>query len=145
MNQWGMVGRAIELAVNAHEGQIDKSGYPYILHPMRVMLTFNDPYLMAISILHDMVEDTNVTLEDLSYNEFPERVIEGVRALTHLKADSNDEYYAKVKKNKDALEVKIRDIFDNMSTDRMKLLSERDRIKLAVKYGHALEVLYGKD
>lgn len=142
--EWAMLGKAVEVATHAHEGQIDKSGLPYILHPLRVMLTLTDPYQMAIAVLHDTVEDTNVNLQLLKSLGFPQRVLDGVEAMTHAKKETNDEYYERLKKNPDALMVKLKDIFDNMSTDRMKLLSEHDRIKMATKYGHALEVLYGK-
>jgi len=144
MNQWVMVGKAVEVATEAHKGQIDKSGMPYILHPLRVMMTLTDPYLMAIAVLHDVVEDTNVSLDRLKRMDFPKRVLEGVGAMTHGKNETNDEYYTRLKRNPDALVVKLKDIFDNMSTNRMMQLSEMDRVKLATKYGHALEILYGR-
>jgi len=145
MNQWEMVGKAIEISVGAHNGQIDKSGMPYILHPLRVMAEFKDPYLMAIAVLHDVIEDTAVTLENLNELGFPCRVIEGVEAMTYKKDETRDQYYSRVKRNHDAREVKIKDIFDNMSPDRMGLLTQADRIRLTTKYGHALEAVYSID
>lgn len=142
MNQWEIVGKAVEVAVKAHDGQMDKSGMPYILHPLRVMATFKDPYLMAIAVLHDVVEDTNVTLKDLVDLDFPNRVIEGVEAMTYKKDETRDQYYMRVKRNHDAREVKIHDIFDNLSPDRMGLLTQADRIRLTTKYGKALEAIY---
>jgi (p)ppGpp synthase/HD superfamily hydrolase len=145
MNQWEMVGKAVEVSVQAHQGQMDKSGMPYILHPLRVMATFKDPYLMAIAVLHDVVEDTSVTIDNLRSAGFPERVVEGVEAMTYKKDESRDQYYGRVKRNHDAREVKIHDIFDNLSPDRMGLLTQADRIRLTTKYGHALESIYSID
>lgn len=145
MNQWEMVGKAIVAATSAHNGQMDKSGMPYILHPLRVMATFKDPYLMTIAVLHDVVEDTQCDLKILKRIGFPKRVLDGVEAMTYKKDETRDQYYARVKRNHDAREVKIHDIFDNMSPDRMGLLTQADRIRLTTKYGHALEAIYSID
>lgn len=145
MNQWDMVGKAIEVAVKAHGQQMDKSGMPYILHPLRVMASFKDPYLMGIAVLHDVIEDTDVTITNLIEMGFPNRVVEGVEAMTYRKDESRDQYYSRVKRNHDAREVKIHDIFDNMSPDRMGLLTQADRIRLTTKYGKALEAIYSLD
>jgi (p)ppGpp synthase/HD superfamily hydrolase len=145
MNQWEMVGKAIKVSVDAHDGQIDKSGMPYILHPLRVMNEFKDPYLKTIAVLHDVIEDTKITLDDLRKMEFPSRIIEGVEAMTYNRDESRDQYYAKLKRNHDAREVKIKDIFDNMSPDRMGLLTQHDRIRLTTKYGDALKKIYSID
>lgn len=145
MNQWDMVGKAIEVAVKAHKNQPDKSGMPYILHPLRVMLEFKDPVLMSIAVLHDVVEDTSVTIQDLRDMGFTERILRGVEDMTHKKETSREEYYSKIKKNHDAREVKIKDVFDNISPDRMGLLTPADRIRLTIKYGKALETIYSLD
>lgn len=144
MNQWVMVGKAIEVAVKAHKGQIDKSGMPYILHPLRVMYTLKDPYQMTIAALHDVVEDTSVTISQLKAIGFPTRVLKGVDAMTHRKGESRETYYKRVRNNPDAREIKVKDIFDNISPDRMGLLTQPDRIRLTTKYGKALEFIHGK-
>ena len=92
-----MLGLAIEIAVAAHKGQVDKGGFPYILHPLHLMnqLMF-DLELATIAVLHDVVEDSKWSLEALKAQGFSARVIAALGLLTHHKGDSYSEYIAKM-------------------------------------------------
>jgi len=104
---------AIELATEAHKGAFDKGGNPYILHPLHVMngLMF-DKGLAAIGVLHDVVEDTDITLEDLTAMGFSTRTVGALALLTHLPSDTYDEYIRKIAKNYDAIRVKRKDLLE---------------------------------
>lgn len=80
--------KAIEIAAKAHAGQLDKGGEPYILHPLRVMLRMNDNLERMAAVLHDVVEDSDITLEKLSEEGFSAEVIEAVAALTKLPGET---------------------------------------------------------
>lgn len=137
-----LVETAILLATNAHRGQTDKAGQPYIFHPLRVMLAV-PPYewLQAEAVLHDVVEDTDVTLEQLRDWGFPERVVQGVDALSRRPGESYDDLIARVKGNLDAVLVKPEDILDNMRPERLALLDDATVARLVAKYNPALDAL----
>lgn len=108
---------AIMLATKAHSEQVDKANKPYILHPLRVMLKMDTQEEMMTAVLHDIVEDTDVTIDDLK--EYPESVVEAVRIMTH---DAGEEYFAYVARCKDnviAKKVKLADATDNMDLTRI--------------------------
>ena len=121
----------MEIAGFAHEGQTRNDGSPYIEHPMRVAMAVEDR-LKPIAYLHDVVEDTKVTLEDLKVAGFPSYVIETVDVLTHKNKEPNLDYWARIKANPDAKAVKLADINDNLNDKP----SERARNKydLALKF-----------
>lgn len=137
------IDAAIVMAAEAHRGQRDKGrpDLPYITHPIRVMASFKDPVLQMIAILHDAVEDTGLTLDDLRAAGAPARVITGVEALTHPKTESNEDYWARVRACPEALEVKLADIRDNSDPNRLALLPPADADRLSEKYARALLAL----
>ena len=109
-----LVNLAVELAIDAHRGQTDKGGYSYILHPIAVADRCMDDYEKIVAILHDVVEDTEVLLEDLEAAGFPAEIVEAVEALTKLDGeDYLTDYIPRVKANAIARQVKIRDIEHN--------------------------------
>lgn len=112
-----MVTKALIIAISAHQGQVDKGGVPYITHPIRMALTFSDPKLQTIALLHDVVEDTPVTLRDLSH-DFPDDVVDAIDAMTHRPGEDYDAYLLRVKENLLATQVKIADLRDNLSPTR---------------------------
>lgn len=130
-----MLDKAIHLATNAHHGQFDKGGKPYILHPLRVMsfLKTDDEELQCIALLHDVVEDTDTTYVDLGAAGMSLRVIEGVQALTKQKGFDYDTYKAQVMGNRDAMQVKMADLRHNTDIRRLKGVKEKD-IKRMAKY-----------
>jgi len=135
MTKGEMLDKAIHLATNAHHGQFDKGGKPYILHPLRVMsfIKTDDEELQCIALLHDVVEDTDTTYADLGAAGMSLRVIEGVQALTKQKGFNYDTYKAQVMKNRDAMQVKMADLRHNTDIRRLKGIKEKD-IKRMAKY-----------
>lgn len=134
--------RAAEIAYNAHMGQRDKAGMPYIFHPYHVAEQMKDEMTVCAALLHDVAEDTAVTLEELA-KEFPPQVIEALRLLTHDPKDDYMDYVAKIKGNPIARAVKIEDLKHNSDISRMSKdspLYER-ALSLRKKYAAALALL----
>lgn len=128
-----MLSNAIILATNAHAGQFDKGGAPYILHPLKVMhyLKTEDEELMCIAILHDILEDTKTTIEDLVELGMSERVVNGVIALTKMPGESISTYKARVLDNRDAMLVKRCDLRHNTDIRRLKGITSKDNERMA--------------
>ena len=122
--------RAIEIAVKAHAGQIDKAGEPYILHPLRLMFAVNGDYNRMVAVLHDVVEDTSVTIDNLKAEGFPSEVIEAVQALTKQKGESRIEAAKRASGNFIARAVKLADVTDNMDITRISQPTEKDYLRL---------------
>jgi len=132
--------KAIQIAVQAHQGQKDKAGALYILHPLRVMLRLNSETEMIVAVLHDLVEDSNWTLEDLRQKGFSEVILAAIDCLTHKPEDSYDEFIAKVKTNPIAEKVKLADLEDNMHITRISNPGEKDWARIS-KYHRAWQSL----
>lgn len=120
------LSRAILLAVEAHKGQVDKYGQPYIGHPFRVMSAGHTLHEKMAGILHDVVEDTSWTIEQLEKENFPKEVIDAVDALTLRESETYDEYITRLEKNSLAVRVKLNDLSDNMDIRRCDKLTEED-------------------
>ena len=134
---------AIQLARRAHEGQLDKSGRPYIAHPLRVMGSLKGEHERMTAVLHDVVEDTEVTLDDLTAVGCPPEVLAAVAAISRHPDESQADYLSRVMANPMALVVKRADIADNMSEDRMGRLDTATQERLRAKYEAALRQLGG--
>jgi (p)ppGpp synthase/HD superfamily hydrolase len=128
--------KAILIAVQAHQGQEDKAGDPYILHPLRVMLRMDTETETIAAILHDIVEDTRWTKDDLRKEGFSEEVLEVVDCLTRKEKESYEEFIERVKLNPIARKVKLADLEDNMDVKRIKEPKEKDWERLK-KYHRA--------
>lgn len=130
------------LARAAHDGQTDKSGQPYIEHPIRVSQAVRQHGIAheIAALLHDVVEDTSLTLADLALI-FPPFIVAAVDALTHRPNEPRTDYLSRVVANDIAIVVKRADIADNSSPERMAALSESDRERLTRKYAEATEYL----
>jgi (p)ppGpp synthase/HD superfamily hydrolase len=122
--------KAIEIAARAHTGQVDKAGSPYILHPLRLMLAVRHPHERMAAVLHDVVEDTSVTLDDLRAAGFPTDVLEAVDALTKRKGESRLDAAKRAVRNPIARVVKLADVADNMDLTRLSNPSESDFARL---------------
>jgi (p)ppGpp synthase/HD superfamily hydrolase len=135
MKKGEMLGKMLVIATNAHAGQFDRGGNPYILHPLKVMhyLKTDDEELMCMALGHDVIEDTSVTYKDLRAAGISERVIEGIRALTKVPGQTYDEYKQGVFANKDAMQVKMADLRHNTDIRRLKGVTEKDVARM-VKY-----------
>lgn len=118
--------RAISLSAEAHAGQVDKAGQPYILHPLRVMLRMNSEEERIAAVLHDAVEDTDITLEQLVEAGFSHAVVTAVAALTKLPAESRMDAAARAAANPLARAVKLADNAENMDLSRISNPSEKD-------------------
>lgn len=130
-----LLNAMIVLAAQKFDGKFDKGGNPYILHCLAVMhmLRSTDQELQAIAVGHDLVEDTDVTYQELIDLGMTQRVIEGIKALTKVKGETYEEYKAKVKSNPDAVLVKMQDLRHNSDIRRLKGVTEKD-IARTVKY-----------
>ena len=140
-----MASCSIAFAATRHRGQVDKAGAPYILHPLRVMFNLgpyaSEPERMA-ALLHDVVEDCDVSLDDLRALGYPAIVVEAVEALTK-RPHEQDDYEAaieRVARNAIARRVKIADLTDNLDLSRIAAPTEKDRSRLE-KYRRAREYL----
>lgn len=131
------------IATVAHEGQTDKNGAPYIDHPAAVASYVSGDYAKAVAWLHDVIEDTAVTADDLLEMGFPKEIVDAVVLLTRTKEVSSDAYYAAIRGNAYALTVKRADIKHNTSPERTALLPKDTRTRLEKKYRKALELLNG--
>jgi (p)ppGpp synthase/HD superfamily hydrolase len=137
------LNRAIEIAREAHLGQVDKSGMDYINHPLRVMSLCETETEKIVGVLHDVIEDSNFTFEYLINEGFSDEVIEALRCITKLSEEENyDSFIERVKQNNLAVKVKICDLTDNLDVRRLKTITEKDFIRLS-KYLHAYHSLRG--
>lgn len=135
--------RAIEIATEAHRGQLDKAGCDYIEHPLRVMAAGKSLDEKIVGVLHDVVEDTNWTFEGLAAEGFSEEVIKALRCVTKLsESEPYDKFIARVKSNPLAVAVKLNDLSDNMDIRRLPYLSDKD-IKRLKRYLKAYKQLTG--
>lgn len=127
MDNTELLQQAIEIAVKAHAGQIDKVGQPYIMHPLRVMNMGNTIEEKIVGVLHDVIEDSDITFDDLSAEGFPEEIIDALWCVTKLSDDEPyDAFIERVKQNPLAIKVKINDLTDNMDLKRLPYLTEKD-------------------
>ena len=122
-----MLSRMLSLAARAHEGQFDRGGVPYFMHVMQVMrnLKTDDEELKCIALGHDLLEDTNVTEEEILTNT-NYRVLMGIKALTKIEGESYEDYKDKVKSNWDAVLVKMADLTHNSDIRRLKGITQKD-------------------
>lgn len=132
--------RAIAIAAEAHAGQLDKAGQPYILHPLRVMLGVKTPDARIAAALHDVVEDSEWTIEELRKEGFSEAILAGVDAVTRRQDETYEEFVVRSGQDPIGREVKIADLHDNANLARIREPSEKDRKRLQ-RYQKALETL----
>jgi conserved hypothetical protein len=132
-----MINRALKIACKAHNGQVDKGGNPYIFHPIRVALNCNTQQEKIVALLHDVVEDTPITIEDLRMAGFANDIIDAVKCLTKTEEEGYKDFIKRVSANKIATQVKIQDLKDNMDITR---LNGKKHWKLEI-YQEALEYL----
>ena len=128
MKKGELLGKVLVLATNAHAGQFDRGGKPYILHPLKVMhyLKTDDEELQCIALLHDVIEDTSTSWKDLEAIGCTSRVISGVRVLTKMPGQTYDEYKNEVFANLDAMRVKSCDLRHNTDIRRLKGITQKD-------------------
>jgi len=132
--------RAIELAVKHHKGQTDKAGQPYILHPLRLMFSMSAGDARVVAVLHDIVEDTPVTLGDLRTEGFSESIVAAVECVTKRAGEDYESFIERISQNPLASTVKLADLEDNMDLSRLSVINDKDR-KRVVKYKRAKAIL----
>jgi len=135
-----LLEKAIEIALHAHAGQKGKDGSPYILHPLRIMTRMSTDEERMAAVLHDVVEDSDVTLEDLRNAGFPEGVLTAVKLLTHEEGVTYEDYVERLKTHPMARRIKLADLEDNSDIRRLSGIEERDLERLR-KYHRAWQIL----
>ena len=135
---------AIALAVTAHRGQVDKAGAPYILHPLRMMCRMESSVAMMTAVLHDVVEDSATTLDDLRALAYPDIVVDAVDCLTRRDGESYDRFLERVRPNALARRVKLADLEDNLDVRRIREPQARDLSRLK-QYRRAWQDLVDED
>lgn len=130
------------LAFRAHEGQLGKDGLPYVCHPLHVAEQMDDEVSTCVALLHDVVEDTDVTLADLMAAGMSTEVCEAVDLLTHRRDQPYADYVRAVAKNDVARRVKLADVEHNMDESRLDAASDDEgRVRRRAKYATALDIL----
>ena len=136
-----MLERAIEIAVEAHKGQVDKGGSPYILHPLRVMMSVNGESEKIVAVLHDVVEDSVWTFDALLAEGFAVEAIEALKSVTKESEDEGyDLFIQRAMQNRIGRKVKIADLRDNLDVTRISDMTDKD-VKRINKYKKALKLL----
>ncbi len=138
-----LTNRAMRIAYAAHQGQTDQSGQPYIFHPYHIAEQMKDEITVCTALLHDVVEDTPVTLEDLE-KEFPAEVTEALRLLTRQEGVDYYEYVRAIRENPVAKEVKLADIAHNSDESRLigcKNVTDDTLAFWREKYARARQIL----
>ena len=135
-----LTNRAMQIAYDAHHGQVDKCGMPYIFHPFHLAEQMQDEYSVCVALLHDVMEDTSVTREDLAA-EFPEEIMVALDLLTHEEGVPYLEYVEKIKPNALARTVKLADLTHNSDRTRVPLDGPEVQSRLEEKYRKAFEIL----
>lgn len=134
-----LLEKAELFAEKAHEGQFDKAGVPYIEHPKAVAAMVDDDMGKVVAYLHDVVEDTEVSIDDIR-KEFGNEVADAVDVLTRKKGVSYMDYIRGIKSNAFAVKVKKADLTHNMNLSRLSVISDED-IKRVKKYQKAYKIL----
>lgn len=132
--------KAMIIAYEAHKNQVDKSGVPYIYHPIHVAEQMDTENECIIALLHDVVKDTNVTFKQLE-EVFSKEIIDILKLLTREENIEYDEYIKRIKNNSIACKVKIADLTHNLDKTRLDFVTEVD-VKRNEKYKKALQILY---
>lgn len=132
--------KAMTIAYHAHHGQLDKAGYPYIHHPLHVAEQMTDELACAAALLHDVVEDTSRTLEDLGAEGIPAPVLEALALLTHQEGTPYLEYVAGLRNNPIARAVKLADLRHNSEQTRLDVITPRDQNRFQ-RYAQAIALL----
>ena len=131
-----MLNKAIEIAARAHAGQMDKAGEPYILHPLRVMFGCKTELEMICAVLHDCIEDTDISLEDLRREGFGKEIIAIVDTLSRRRDEKYGEFITRILENRTACRIKLADLADNMRFSRIPNPGKKD-LKRLKKYKKA--------
>ncbi|MBR4162483.1 MAG: bifunctional (p)ppGpp synthetase/guanosine-3',5'-bis(diphosphate) 3'-pyrophosphohydrolase [Solobacterium sp.] len=139
-----MTKKALKLCFEAHKDQVDKSGMPYVFHPFHLAEQMETEDTVITALLHDVVEDTDYTIDDLQEMGFSENVISALKLLTHDPGISYMDYVKKIKENPVAKTVKLKDLAHNSDLTRLDSVDDKAR-KRVKKYQRAIALLNGED
>ncbi|HEV2393153.1 MAG TPA: GTP pyrophosphokinase [Verrucomicrobiae bacterium] len=142
MTELDLLELAIGIAVEAHRGQKDRYGAPYILHPLRIMARVETTTEKTAAILHDVVEDTNWTFDQLKKKGFPQPLLEALECVTKREGEAYEDFVKRSASNPLATRVKLADLEDNMDIRRMPEITQKDQERLE-KYLRAWRFLRG--
>jgi (p)ppGpp synthase/HD superfamily hydrolase len=129
--------RAIAIAATAHAGQVDKGGAPYILHPLKVMLRMSSLEERIVAVLHDVVEDCDISLEDLRQEGFSEEVLTAIESVTKVPDESYEDFVERAAQNPIGRVVKLADLEENSDLSRIASPSWEDLERIE-KYRRAI-------
>lgn len=135
-----MTKKAMKLCFEAHKDQVDKSGLPYVFHPIHLAEQMSDECSTIVALLHDVVEDTDYTFDDLIESGFDDEVIEALKLMTHVDDVPYMEYVAKIKDNPIARKVKLADLRHNSDLSRLDVVDEK-ALQRKEKYMQAIDYL----
>ena len=136
--------KAMKNAYDDHHGQLDKGGLPYVFHPWHLAEQMDDEISTIAALLHDVVEDTDWTLEQLEAEGFPPESMEALGLLTHPEGQPYMEYVAGLRHNSVAVKVKLADLRHNSDFTRLSAVTAGQRARLEQKYAPAFALLEGK-
>ena len=137
-----LLEKALRIAVEAHAGQVDKAGKPYIFHPLRVCCRCFTDEEKIVALLHDTIEDTDVTAEDLLREGFPRNIVDAVLSVSRNEDESYEDFVKRTSLNPLGRTVKLHDLEDNMDISRLDQVTEKDLDRLN-KYIKAYRYLKG--
>lgn len=135
-----MTKKALRLSFDAHKDQVDKSGIPYVYHPFHLAEQMKSEETVTVALLHDVVEDTDYTIEDTIAMGFPKPVTDALALMTHDMTVPYMDYVAKIKTNPIAKAVKLADLRHNSDTSRLEYVDEKVLRRIR-KYHDAIELL----
>ena len=121
-----LINKALIISFTAHKNQTDKNGIPYIYHPYHLAEQMDTEYEICTALLHDVIEDTNMTIQDLREEGFPDEIINAINVLTHRKNQPYTKYINNIKQNELAKKVKLADLKHNSDSTRITSLTEKD-------------------
>ncbi len=136
--------KAMNIAYDAHQGQVDKGGTPYVFHPWHLAEQMDDEISTIAALLHDVVEDTDWTIEQLEAEGFPQAAMEVLRLLTHPKGQPYMEYVAGLQHNPVAVKIKLADLRHNSDFTRLSAVTAEQQERLERKYAPAFALMEGK-
>ena len=135
-----MTKKALRICFDSHVKQIDKSGLPYVFHPFHLAEQMDDEDSVCVALLHDVVEDTNMTFEELEKEGFNDKVISALKLLTHNPQVPYMDYVSEIKKNPLAKKVKLADLRHNSNLTRLEEIND-EMLSRVEKYKTAIELL----
>src|ERR1700722_11730123 len=135
-----LLEQAIAIALLNHSGRTDKGGNPYILHPLRVMMHMDTIEEQIIAVLHDVIEDTDITIDYLVNSGFPASILRAIDLLTKKQNQSYPAYILAIRESPITIKVKLADLKDNLDQTRLKEITNADRLRIR-KYKQAIKTL----